>query len=118
MKLVRLTQDHGSFHAGDVMFFGNDADATALIQANAARLTVQWSFNQFLNRFTSAEQLGLATAALASPQIFLWFIQGAAKDAIDPTDPAIRTGLDGMVAGGHLTQQREDQILDPSGVSP
>jgi hypothetical protein len=120
--MVRLYQPYtiGSvtFTAGQVVFIGDDTVAQGIINAGHGVATVQWTFNQFMNRFTPTEQLAIATGARTNAQTFLWFTMGAGANNVDPTDPAVKAGLDGMVTAGFITQDRENAILNPTGTSP
>lgn len=115
---VRLSRPALGFNAGQVVLITDDAQAQTIVNGGSGVATVQWSFNQFMNRFTGPEQAAMATGARTSAQIFLFFTLGAGSNSIDPTDPAVKAGLDGMVTAGYITQTRENTILDPNAASP
>jgi hypothetical protein len=71
------------------------------------------TFNQLISRLTSQEQGALGAAALANPQIFLWFGMGAAANTVDLLDPQTRAGMDVLEAAGVLSSARCDAVLTP-----
>lgn len=115
---VRLRQPALGFNAGQVVLIGDDTVANAIINGGSGVATVRWTFNQFMNRFTGPEQAALATAAGSNPQLFLFFSLGAGANSVDPTDPAVVAEMNILVVDGLLTQQRENQILNPGTTSP
>jgi hypothetical protein len=71
------------------------------------------TFNQLISRLTPQEQGALGAAALANPQILLWFGMGAAANSVNLLDPQTRTGMDVLEAAGVLSSARCDAVLTP-----
>jgi len=66
---------------------------------------------QFLDLLTEAEQLAVATAAMQSPQVKLWYDRALAAQFITLADPRTAAGLDALVAMGLLTAERKAEIV-------
>lgn len=66
---------------------------------------------EFIERFTDAEQLAVATATATSPALRLWFDKLMAAQEIVFTDPRLGAGLDAFVAAGTISPSRKTQIL-------
>ena len=66
---------------------------------------------QFLALFTPAEQTAVATAALATPALMLWFMQAMGAESISLSDPRTVAGIAALVGAGLLTAARESQVL-------
>ena len=71
----------------------------------------QFTSLQFLDLFTEAEQLAVATAAMQSAQVKLWYDRLLAAMFITLADPRTAAGLDALVAIGLLTATRRDEII-------
>lgn len=71
------------------------------------------TFNQMWNRFTTAEQTAITTAAQTNPQLFQWMFQGASASIVNLLAPTTKTGLDYLVSLGLLASWRETAILTP-----
>ena len=66
---------------------------------------------QFLDLFTEDEQLAVASAAMQSPQVKLWYDRLLAASFITIEDPRTEAGLDVMVSIGLLTAERKAAIV-------
>lgn len=71
----------------------------------------QFSSLEFLDLFTGSEQLAVATAAMQSAQVKLWYDRTLAAMFITLADPRTAAGLDALVAMGLLTATRRDEII-------
>ena len=71
----------------------------------------QFTSLEFLDLFTEAEQLAVATAAMQSAQVKLWYDRTLAAMFITLADPRTAAGLDALVAMGLLTATRRDEII-------
>jgi hypothetical protein len=84
--------------------------AVTIAEAQALKALVI-SKAAFINLFTDAEFLAIATAAPTNPRINVWLIKAQARDQIDLTDPLAKQGLDALVAASLLSGPRETAIL-------
>jgi len=66
---------------------------------------------EYLDLFTEAEQLAVATVAMQSPTVKLWYDRMLAAQFITNDDPRTEAGLAALVAVGLLTGERKDKIL-------
>jgi len=66
---------------------------------------------QFISRFTDAEQLALAQAAMMQAPIKLWYDKLLAAEFIDLTDVRVTSGVDAMVSAGLVTSDRAAAVL-------
>lgn len=73
----------------------------------AARLTSL----EYLDLFTEAEQLAVATVAMQSPAVKLWYDRMLAAQFITKDDPRTEAGLSALVSAELLTDARKAQIL-------
>ena len=71
----------------------------------------QFTSLQFLDLFTEPEQLAVATAAMQSAQVKLWYDRLLAAMFITLADPRTADGLTALVGAGLLTAERRDTIL-------
>ena len=71
----------------------------------------QFTSLEFLDLFTEAEQLAVATAAMQSAQVKLWYDRTLAAMFITIADPRTEAGLAALVQAGLLTAERKEQIL-------
>ncbi len=62
---------------------------------------------EFLDLFTEVEQLAVATAAMQSAQVKLWYDRTLAAMFITLADPRTEAGLDALVTNGLLTAERK-----------
>lgn len=67
---------------------------------------------EFLDLFTEAEQLTVATAAMQSPQVKLWYDRTLAAMFITLADPRTEAGLTALVDAGMLTAERKAKIVE------
>lgn len=67
---------------------------------------------EFLDLFTEAEQLAVATAAMQSPQAKLWYDRTLAAMFITLADPRTEAGLAALVDAGMLTAERKAEIVE------
>lgn len=66
---------------------------------------------EFLDLFTEPEQLTIATAAMQSPQVKLWYDRTLAAMFITLADPRTEAGLTALVDAGMLTADRKAEIV-------
>lgn len=71
----------------------------------------RWSFLEFMERFTQAEQEAIAGAAMVNVQVKLWYDKAVGAKEIIADEPRTVAGMDALVAAGLLTQARRDEIL-------
>lgn len=67
---------------------------------------------EFLDLFTEAEQLAIATAAMQSAQVKLWYDRTLAAMFITLADPRTEAGLTALVDAGMLTAERKAEIVE------
>lgn len=67
---------------------------------------------EFLDLFTAAEQLTVATAAMQSAQVKLWYDRTLAAMFITLADPRTEAGLAALVDAGMLTAERKAEIVE------
>ena len=67
----------------------------------------------FYARFTDAEKAAIWAAAVANPQLGVGLVHGLANGSINLLAAEARAWLDGLVAAGAITAQRETEILTP-----
>lgn len=67
---------------------------------------------EFFDPFTPEEQLSIATAAMQSAQVKLWYDRTLAASFITLADPRTEAGLSALVQDGLLTEERKDTILE------
>ena len=72
----------------------------------------QFTSLQYLDLFTEAEQLAVATAAMSSPQVKLWYDRMLAASFITLADPRTEAGLNALVSAGLLTAVRKAEIVE------
>ena len=71
----------------------------------------QFTSLQYLDLFTEAEQLAVATAAMQSAQVKLWYDRTLAANFITLADPRTEAGLTALVQAGLLTTERKAEIV-------
>jgi hypothetical protein len=67
---------------------------------------------EFLALFTDAEQLAVATAAMQSAPVKLWYDKVLAASFVTLDDPRTAAGLSDLVAAGLLTAERKAEIVE------
>lgn len=67
---------------------------------------------EFLDLFTESEQLAIATAAMQSAQVKLWYDRTLAAMFITLADPRTEAGLTSLVDGGMLSAERKTEIIE------
>ena len=67
---------------------------------------------EFLALFTDAEQLAVATAAMQSAPVKLWYDKMLAASFVTLDDPRTAAGLGDLVAAGLLTAERKAEIVE------
>ena len=72
----------------------------------------QFTSLEFLDLFTEDEQLAVATAAMQSAQVKLWYDRTLAASLITLADPRTEAGLQALAGAGLLTQARKDEIVE------
>lgn len=70
-----------------------------------------WTPLQFLELFTSAQQLAVKQAAMQNAQVGLWYDKMLAASQVVENDARLLTGLSYLVQAGVLTQQEVDEAL-------
>lgn len=71
----------------------------------------RFSFLEFMDLFTDAEQLAIAGAAMTDVATKLWYDRAVGAQFIDLTDARLTGGLQAMVTAGLLTSGRRDRVL-------
>ena len=71
----------------------------------------QFTSLEFFDLFTDAEQLAVASAAMASAQVKLWYDRMLAASFVSLSDPRTSAGLQALVTESLITQARMDAIL-------
>ena len=71
----------------------------------------QFTSLEFLDLFTDEEQLAVATAAMQSAQVKLWYDRTLAASFITLADPRTEAGLNALVTAGLLTAERKAEIV-------
>ena len=86
------------------------SDANALVVSLALPLkpTVLPAL-EFWNRFTTAEQIAVAS----NPQLNVFIVTALARGSVDLSNPETKQGLDAAVQAGAITSARETAILTP-----
>lgn len=89
----------------------NIAVYQAKVTAAQGRGPTQFSSLEFLDKFTSAEQLAVVAATLQSAAVKLWYDKMLAASFVDLEDPRTADGLTALVGAGLITSARKTQIL-------
>ena len=89
-----------------------EADAIRAAQPAPPAPPKQFTSLAFLDLFTEAEQLAVATAAMQSAQVKLWYDRTLAAMFITLSDPRTEAGLDALVGAGLLTAERKAAIVE------
>jgi hypothetical protein len=76
-----------------------------------AKPAPRWSFLEFMERFTQAEQEAIAGAAMVNVQVKLWYDKAVGAKEIIADEPRTVSGMAALVAAGLLTAERRDEIL-------
>lgn len=76
----------------------------------------QFSFLEFMDLFTDAEQLSIAGAAMTDAPTKLWYDRAVGAQYISLDDPRVGAGLQAMVDGSVITAARRDRALQ--GLAP
>ena len=71
----------------------------------------QFTSLEFLDLFTETEQIAVATAAMQSAQVKLWYDRTLAAMFITLADPRTEAGLAALVTAGLLTTERKAEIV-------
>lgn len=71
----------------------------------------QFTSLEYLDLFTSAEQLAVASAAMNNATVKLWYDRMLAASFITLADPRTEAGLDALVSAGLLTAARKTAIV-------
>ena len=71
----------------------------------------QFTSLEFLDLFTDEEQLAVATAAMQSAQVKLWYDRTLAAMFITLADPRTEAGLEALVTNGLLSAERKAEIV-------
>ena len=67
---------------------------------------------EFLDLFTEAEQLAIASASMQSSQVKIWYDRTLAAMYITLEDQRTEAGLDALVAAGLLSVGRKAEIVE------
>ena len=71
----------------------------------------QFTSLEFLDLFTDEEQLAVASAAMSTAQVKLWYDRVLAASFVSLSDPRTSAGLQALVTESLITQARMDAIL-------
>ena len=75
----------------------------------------QFTSLEFLDLFMEQEQLTIATAAMQSAQVKLWYDRTLAAMFITLADPRTEAGLQALVDNNMLTEERKVEIIEAMG---
>lgn len=75
----------------------------------------QFTSLEFLDLFTDEEQLAVASAAMSTAQVKLWYDRMLAASFVSLSDPRTSAGLQALVSAGLLTQVRRNAIVATMG---
>lgn len=75
----------------------------------APERTLTWL--EFMDLFTTDEQVELAGAAMTDPNMKLWYDRALGAQGIYLSDPRTVVGLDYAVSQGLISQERRDAAL-------
>lgn len=84
----------------------------AAIPAPVAPQPKHFTSLEFLDLFTETEQLSVATAAMQSAQVKLWYDRTLAASFVTLADPRTEAGLDALVSAQLLTAARKAEIVE------
>jgi len=73
----------------------------------------QFTSLEFLDRFTTDEQLAIVTATMASAQVKLWYDKMLGASFVDLNDARVAVGIDALIGAGLLASPRKSAILAP-----
>lgn len=85
-------------------------------EAAAPVSRTRFSFLEFMDLFTEAEQLAIAGAAMTNVATKLWYDRAVGAQFIDLTDARLTAGLEAIVTAGLLTSARRTRVL--KGLAP
>lgn len=71
----------------------------------------QFTSLEFLDLFTQAEQLAVATSTMTQPVVKLWYDRMLAAGFITLADTRTEAGLGALVGAGLLTAERKAEIV-------
>lgn len=83
----------------------DDGRGLAVVLTAAA----EWTFEQFLARFTDAEKSAIFSAP--AWQIKAWIARASAADGINPADPLVLHGLQSLEAAGLIGKGRASAVV-------
>lgn len=71
----------------------------------------QFTFLEFMDLFTEAEQMTLVEASMTFPSIKLWYDKAVGASYIDLDDPRTRAGIQALVDEGLITAERKVSVI-------
>ena len=93
-------------------------DTGQAIYAPPAAVPTTIAPEDFINRFSVAEQQAIVTATQTNWQLQLWMNKLTASSSVDVTDPRTTGGIQALVSAGLLTAARGVQVLNLAVTSP
>jgi hypothetical protein len=100
---------------GDVgqgwLYDGNTFTAPAESEPAPPPARRQFTFLEFMDLFTEAEQLTLVEASMTFPAIKLWYDKAVGAQYIDLDDPRTGDGLQKLVDENLITAERKASVM-------
>jgi hypothetical protein len=109
--LVETPRPAGNYQRGPNELVDGQWQMTWAEYTPEPEVITQFSSLNFLERFTSQEQLAVVSATMANAQVKLWYDKLLAANFVDVADPRTAEGLAFLVAAGLLSQERASEIL-------
>jgi hypothetical protein len=86
-------------------------DGELLEQAITVAVPVRFTFNQWVDLFSLAEQVAIVTATMTDPLAKLIYDRAqSASGSIDPTDPRTAEGLQYLTTKGWVSQETFERV--------
>ena len=86
-------------------------DQWEVVAAAPALGKTQFTSLEYLDRFTEAEQLGVAEATMQNAAVKLWYDRLLAASYIDLEDQRTEAGIDALIAAGLLDSSRKEALM-------
>jgi hypothetical protein len=88
-----------------------------LVDPTAPVVKRQFSFLEFMDLFTEAEQMTLVEASMTLPEVKLWYDKALGAQFIDLDDPRTEPGLQKLVDENLITAERKAAVMAGQGPS-
>jgi hypothetical protein len=109
--VVEVPKPEGNYQRGPNELVNGEVRMTWVEAEPTPPSPKQYSSLAFLDLFTEVEQLTIASAAMQSAQLKLWYDKTLAALFITIDDPRTKAGLDALVANGLISSERRDTIV-------